>query len=335
MEAAAAGAEMPRLLIVHGGEPLLIDQRVAAWRVAAERLAQVQVCRAPATLREAADALGAQSLFETEQMMLLVDPLQVSERASRAAGSPDELAQLVVANSRWGHICVQIHRLLPLTHPLIARGMEAGGTIAAYAQLRPGEVRGWLVTRLRERGVRLDEAGVAHLLACCGRDLSLLDHEVSKLRVYGRGGPVAGEAVRRLVGGGELVAVWDVIDRLLEPRHGRGAAAIAQLLEEGGSSPVSLITLLSAQVSDLLLVRQMARAGHGSPDEVGSELGLPRWRAERLCRQAERATSGQLAVWLSSLQELDARLKDGQINGADGLRSVGLRMAASFSGRHL
>jgi DNA polymerase III delta subunit len=106
-------------------------------------------------------------------------------------------------------------------------------------------------------------------------------------------------------------------------------------LLDGGASPVSLISVLSGQISDLLLVRQMIQAGSGGPDDVAREMGVPRWRADRLCRQARQVRGGQLARWLRSLHRLDVQLKDGRISGADGVRSLGLAMAASFEGRGL
>jgi DNA polymerase III delta subunit len=134
--------------------------------------------------------------------------------------------------------------------------------------------------------------------------------------------------VRVLAGGSEQLATWDVVERLLTPPHGRGAAAVDTLIEDG-VSPVYLLSILAGQLREVLAAAEVLRSGGGSP-AVAARLGLPPWRAERLVRWAGRISPEMLVDWLRRLQRLDAGVKAGELDDTSGLRAFALRASGEL-----
>src|SRR5258706_7161301 len=110
------------------------------------------------------------------------------------------------------------------------------------------------------------------------------ENEVAKLGAYAAGRQALSvEEVTRLVGGDEQVEVWGVLDRLLGPAPGAGAAAVDGGLG-GGMSSQYLIATMGGQIRDLLEAQEVLRERRGGAAALASALGIPPWKAERLPR---------------------------------------------------
>ena len=118
------------------------------------------------------------------------------------------------------------------------------------------------------------------------------------------------ETVRRVVGGAEAVEVWNVLERLLGPQPGRGAAAAADLVEEGRSTQ-HIIATLAGQLGELRRAQFLLGSRRiGRPP--GNQLRIPEWRAERLVRQARTVPPAVVERWMRQLQAIDVAIKAGE-----------------------
>jgi DNA polymerase III subunit delta len=327
----AAPAE---LLLVHGEERFLVDREARAWLAAARAQSasdlSVEVVEAPSRLDGLRRSLIEVPFLDARRHILVRDPPQLAERLRRGADSVEDLAAALETRAPTTSVCLVVHARVAAANPVLKAVHRLRGSVSEHPPPRGRELRAWVERGARERGLRLPRGAVDHLLLAVGADLGRMDGELAKLAAFAAGGRAVSLAdVRALVGGAEQVAVWDVVERLLSPTPGRGAAAVEALLTDG-VAPLHLLSVLAGQVRDLLAVKEVLVAGGGSA-AVAGRLGLPPWRAERLARWAGRVGSEQLVDWLRRLQRLDAGVKLGELDDGAALRSFALRAAGDLA----
>jgi DNA polymerase-3 subunit delta len=324
------------LLLIHGEERFLVDREARAWlaaaRAASDSELSVEVIDAPARLDGLRRSLIEVPFLDARRHVLVRDPPQLAERLRRGADSAEALATALETRSPTTSVCLVAHVKVTPAHPVLKAVQRLRGSISEHPLLRGRELRSWVDRGVAQRRLRLPRGAVDHLLLVAGPDLGRLENELDKLAALSAGGRAASlDDVRRLAGGSEQVAAWDVVERLLTPPPGRGAAAVEALLADG-ASPLYLIAILAGQFRDLLAAKEALAAGGGTA-AVAGRLGLPPWRAERLVRWAARVTPEQLVDWLRRLQRIDAGVKAGELDDAAALRAFALGAAGELAGR--
>jgi DNA polymerase-3 subunit delta len=324
-------ATLPPLLLIHGEERHLVDAEAHRWLDAARSQSSsdlnIEVIDAPSKLDQVRRSLIEMPFLDPVRHVMVRDAPQLTERARRGADPPDLLATALRERSPTTLVCLVVHGKVAATNAVLAAVRELGGRMSFHASVRGRDLRTWLETRLREAGLRLPPNAVQHMLTATNGDLGVLENEVAKLRAYAAGGQtLTAEEVVRLVGGDEQIEVWGVLDRLLGPAPGAGAAAVDSGLG-GGMSSQYLIATMSGQIRDLLEAQEILRERPGGAGALASALGAPPWKAERMARQALVVPGEVLEGWLRALQRLDADVKGGRVEDAGALRSFALRAA--------
>lgn len=324
-------AATPPLLLIHGEERHLVDAEAHHWLDAARAQSNsdlnIEVMDAPSKLDQVRRSLTEMPFLDPLRHVMVRDAPQLSERGRRGADPPDLLVAALRDRSPTTVVCLVVHAKVAATNPVFTAVRDIGGQISYHGPVRGRELRAWLDTRLRAAGLRLPPDAVQHMLTASNGDLGVLDNEVAKLRAYAAGRQaLAAEEVIRLVGGDEQIEVWGVLDRLLGPTPGAGAAAVDDGLG-GGMSSQYLIATMGGQIRDLLAAQEALRERRGGPAALAGALGVPPWRAERLARQAAAVPGEVLEGWLRALQQLDADVKGGRVDDGSALRSFSLRAA--------
>ncbi|MGO8687166.1 MAG: DNA polymerase III subunit delta [Candidatus Dormibacteria bacterium] len=312
------GAGSAELLLVHGDDRHRVDEAVRAWRLqAAEAQLGVEVVDAPAPLERIRSSLAETPLIDPRRYLLIRDPPQLAG-GRRSGDAGRALAEALELRAPSTSVCLVAHQTVPASHPVVAAVTRLGGEVRACNLLRARDAREWAERAAADRGVQLRPGGLDHLLSVAGSDLGVVATELDKLRAYSGGEPVEAETVRRVVGGAEALEVWSVLERLLGPQPGRGAAAAAELVDEGRSTQ-HLIATLAGQLGELRRAQSLLAAG-GSTARLATQLRIPEWRAERLSRQARAVPPGVVEGWLHQLQAIDAGIKAGE---ADDRQAMG------------
>ena len=319
------------LLLVHGEERHLVDTEARAWLDAARAQCSsdlnVEVIDAPSKLDQVRRSLMEVPFLDPVRYLMVRDAPQLSERARKGADSAEVLAAALEERSPSTSVCLVAHGRVAAANPVLQAIPRLGGRVSYHPELKGRDLRAWLEERLRTRGLRLARPSVDHLLATSGGDLGVLENEIAKLLAYAGGrAALSAEEVERLAGGEEQVEVWALLDRLLAPRPGRGAAAVDHALS-GGLSTQYLLATLSGQLRDLLLAQELLRERRGGPAALAQAMGVPPWRAERLARQAGTVPGDVIEDWLHALQRIDAEVKAGRLDDQGALRSFALRAA--------
>ncbi len=298
------------LLLVHGDDRHRVDDEVRAWRqqaVGAEL--GVELIDAPAPLERIRTSLAEVPLIDPRRYLLIRDPPQLTG-GRRSGEGGRALAEALVLRAPSTSVCLVSHQAVPPTHPVAAAVVRLGGVVRGFSLLRARESREWAERAASARGLRLRPGGLDHLLRVAGSDLGLVATELDKLSAYAGGEPVDPETVRRVVGGAEAVEVWNVLERLLGPQPGRGAAAAADLVEEGRSTQ-HIIATLAGQLGELRRAQFLLGTG-GSAARLATQLRIPEWRAERLVRQARTVPPAVVERWMRQLQAIDVAIKAGE-----------------------
>jgi DNA polymerase-3 subunit delta len=324
--AAAAAA----LLLVHGEDRYRVDAEVRRWReIAAGAQLGVEVIDPPAPLDRLRSALAEVPLFDDRRYVLVRDPPQLGG-GRRAGEGGRELASALELRAPTTSVCLVCHQAVPPSHPVAAAVTRLGGQVLARPPLRGRELRAWAEAAAGTRGLRLGTAGIDHLLRVAGSDLGVLTSELDKLDAYRKGTTGAPDAVpmavlRDLVAGAEGVEVWNVLERLLGPDPGRGAAAALAMVEEGRSA-IYILATVAGQLSELRRVQALQESGV-TPAALAGKLGIPDWRADRLARQARAIPPQTVERWLRRLHQLDVAIKTGEADDRGGIGGFALEAA--------
>ena len=343
MSAGAARTGNPRtgpglaaaaLLLVHGEDRHRVDEEVRGWKLqAAEAELGVEVIDPPAPLDRVRSSIAELPLIDPRRYLLLRDPPQLGGGRRSGEGGKG-LAEALELRAPTTSVCLVSHLTVPPSHPVAAAVRRLGGVVRAFPLLKGRDVRAWAETAAAERGVRLRPGSLDHLLRVAGSDLGVVAAELDKLSAYAGGEPVDVPTMRRVVGGAESVEVWNVLERLLGPEPGRGAAAAADLVDEGRSTQ-HLIATLAGQLSELRRAQALLGEGLSAAGLVG-QLRIPEWRADRLARQARTVAPAVVEGWLRQLQAIDAGIKAGETDdrqAVDGFALGAARVVARSRAR--
>jgi DNA polymerase-3 subunit delta len=343
--ASDATSRGPSLLLVHGEDRHRVDEEVARWRdsTRATELG-VEVIDPPAPIERVRTALAEIPLIDERRYVLLRDPPQVAGGRRSGEGGRD-LAAALELRAPSTALCIVAHQQIPASHPVLAAVSRLGGTVLQRSPLRGRELRDWIGRAVAARGVSLPPGGVEHLLRMTGADLGVIANELDKLSAYEAaaesggvarapgGAPPASridlEGLRRLVGGGEGVEVWNVLERLLGAEPALGASAAIAMMDEG-RSPIYLLATIAGQLSELRRAQALLADGLAAA-ALAARLHIPEWRAERLARQARALDPETLESWLRRLHALDVAIKSGEADDRQGVAGFALAAARSVA----
>ncbi len=270
MGAAATGSEPQRsgpsggeggsaeLLLVHGDDRFRVDDEVRRWGAAAGAEMGVDVVDPPAPIERIRAGIAETPFIDPRRYLLIRDPPQLGGR--RGDEGARALAAALELRAPTTSVCLVCHETVPASHPVLAAVTRLGGHILLCRQLRSRDLREWVDRAAAARDLRLRAGGMEHILRVAGSDLGVVSAELDKLAAHADGQIVDLETVRLLTGGSETLEVWAVLERLLGPRPGLGAAAVADLVEEGRSTQ-HLIATLAGQLHELRQVQGLVLSG--------------------------------------------------------------------------
>jgi DNA polymerase-3 subunit delta len=188
------------------------------------------------------------------------------------------------------------------------RAAAAAGRTVAFEALEAGEMRRWAREEASAYGKSLRPDALAYLVSVAEGDLSFLLGSVAKACLYaGEANEVDLAAVREVVSATPQGTIFNLVDAAGEGDAARALVLLRRLLD-GGEAPLRLSYLLTRQVRLLLWARLLVAEGRSSA-EVGRQLGLPGFVAERLLRQMQRFDTDRLEEALEELLAVDVRLK--------------------------
>lgn len=185
-------------------------------------------------------------------------------------------------------------------------------------------LRKWVLGKFGAEKIRITSQTLDTFLTMTGNDMSHISTETEKLISFaGTGGTIRTEDVEALTSEileGKIFRMLDLI-----AQHERKAALdLYNDLLELKEAPVKILVLLMRQFNRLLLVRSILDQG-GSAGNVMEALGLQRWQADPLIRQARGFTLESLRASVERCVDMQERAQSGRIDMRLGLELLILR----------
>jgi len=306
---AAEAGRTPSVVLVHGAEPVLLDDVAAVVS-----RALFPDPGAAALAREALDAreAGADTIVRAALTLpFLADRRLVIARGvetlTAKAGEP--LAAYVGAPN-------------PSTVLLLLAGVELGrghwllravSPAAVVALPRPvgRALVTWLQARAGAAGYELGDAAAALLVELVGDDLTALAGEVPKAALAG--GPdnrrVTTREVHAVVGAQRLRHVFDLTRAVIARDLGAAQAVLGALLA-AGEEPFAVLGMLAREARSVWQAREWLGEGRRE-DEVARLLQRPPAAAAAVLALARSMSDGAAARQLARCWEVERRLKLG------------------------
>jgi DNA polymerase III subunit delta len=306
---AAAAGRTPPVALVHGAEPVLLEDVVAAVsRALFSDPGEAALSREVLDAREA----GAESIVRSALTLPFlggrrlviargVDALsaKAGEALAAYAGAPNPstvLLLLVGADLAAGHWLI---RAVP------------PGAVVALPRPTGRALVSWLRTRAVAEGYELGEDAAALLVELIGDDLTALVGEVAKAALAG--GPdnrrVTASEVRAVVGAHRLRHIFD-LTRAVAERDLGGAQGVLGALLGAGEEPLAVLGMLAREARSVWQAREWLGEGRRE-DEVARLLRRPPPAAAAVVALARSLPDGAAARRLARCWEVERRLKLG------------------------
>ena len=312
-----ATGRIPRLLLIHGPEPLLVDEIVerlvaTIFPDAAGLACNREVLYADTLTADALVSAGlGLALFGGRRLVLVrslaeaparaLDRLRGAIEGARAhpGGWPGEGTTVTLLASGADRRSPAL-RVLPESERVEVRP-PTGRAVA-----------GWLRARARAAGLDLAPAAAEALVGLVGEDLSRLAGEVEKAALFaGEDGRVTEEVVRALAGESRVRQYWELSQALEEADRVKAVRVLAELLA-AGEEPTVLLAQIVGHLRDVWRVK----AGLAERRDVREITRLlprarPPFAVERLMGRATAVSAERLQAAIGRCFDVELRLKSG------------------------
>jgi DNA polymerase-3 subunit delta len=306
---AAAAGRTPPVVLLHGAEPVLLEDAVAAVS-----RALFPDPGAAALSREVLDAkeAGAETIVRSALTLPFLGGrrLVIVRGVDALAAKPGEpLAAYAGAPNPSTVLLLLAGAELAPGHWLI-RAVPAAAVVALPRPTGRALV-GWLRTRAVSEGYELGEDAAALLVELVGEDLTTLAGEVGKAALAG--GPdnrrVTAREVRAVVGAHRLGHIFD-LTRAVAERDLGGAQGVLGALLAAGEEPLAVLGMLAREARSVWQAREWLGEGRRE-DEVARLLRRPPPAAAAVVALARALPDGAAARRLARCWEVERRLKLG------------------------
>ena len=197
--------------------------------------------------------------------------------------------------------------------------------IVSFEPLEDRELSQWIARTLQRQGKKISMAACQKLWFSAGRDMILLENEISKLAAYaGDREEVTEEDVNRVCVHSTEYKVYDLTDALLSGQGSRAMGLLDALLREG-EDRLGLLPMLGRQCRQLKYLKAMAAAGFQT-DEMASKLGIPAFAVRKNLALARNYSLQQLSQMARWCLDTEYQVKSGRMMDVGSLEYVMLRI---------
>ena len=190
----------------------------------------------------------------------------------------------------------------------LLKAAQEHGKVMQFTLPRGAAVKTWIENRAKSTGVKIAPEAASMLADYIGNHLRLLANEIDKLATYvGRGATIEADDVRKLSAQVQEARVFDLTDALAERNRKKALDLLHDLLADG-EPPLRLISIITSQVRNLLLVKELTGEGL-RVSQIVTATGMAPFVAEKAARQVGKFSASQLEGAYRQLLATDAALK--------------------------
>lgn len=299
------------VVLVRGGEPLLVDRAVDRLAALAKEHAaavqglpvdQVEVetsqLEAAGYTRGTLDVIASPSLFGEHRHAVI----NAAEAASDAF-IEDALAYLATAGQEVGDVTLVIrHEKGTRGKKLLDAIAKAGYPVVTCEQIkRDADKVDFVKKEFDDAGRRATQAAVHALVEALGSDLRELASGCAQL-VADTTGTITPDVVAKYYGGRVEATGFRVADAAVAGQTTEAVTLLRHALETG-VDPVPLVAVLAMKLRALAKVSTVR--GRGNP----GDLGMAPWQVDRARRELRGWTPEGLATAITAVADADAQVK--------------------------
>ncbi len=223
------------------------------------------------------------------------------------AGFEKALAEAIPGMCEATVLIVLVDEELPASSPLLKAALEHGKVIQSTLP-KGAALESWIKKRAQGIGIKMSAEAVKLLADFIGNQLRLLANELDKLATYvGAGGTIEASHVRLLCAEVQEARVFDLTDALAQRNRTEALNLLHDLLADG-LHPLALLPIITSQVRNLLLVKELATNGLRAA-QIATALGSSPFVIEKALRCMSKFSVAQLENTYRQLLDTDAALK--------------------------
>ncbi|HHU75332.1 MAG TPA: DNA polymerase III subunit delta [Firmicutes bacterium] len=207
----------------------------------------------------------------------------------------------------------------------IVKIVEKAGKLVDFPLLRGAALLRWVEGRLAQENLQADEDAAQELVERTGENLTLLDNEIRKIKLYTKGkGIVSAELVRELVPGGSQGNVFQLTDAIGR-KNMEEAVKYLDGIRAQGEHPLIILAMIARQFRLLFQLGSLGNKNY-SRREILALLKVQPFLLNKLQDQVKNYTLHSIARIIFYLKETDVAIKSGQIDAEDALEQMILRL---------
>jgi DNA polymerase-3 subunit delta len=306
---AVQAGQAPPVALLHGPEPFLLDDAIAALsRALFPDPSALALGREILEARET----GAEAIVRSALMLPWMGArrLGVGRGAGALSAKQGEALAAYVASPNPSTVLLLLaDEILDASHWLL-KTLPAAAVVPALPPTGR-QLAGWLRSRARADGFEVSEEAASLLVELSGEDLTQLLGEVEKCALVGgaQNKRVDVSEVRAVVGEHRLHGIFE-LTRALVRRDAATALMLLDSLLNAGEDPLGVLAMLAREVRAAWQAAEALRRGR-APEEIARGLRRPAAAAAALVERARTLAPAAGARALRRCWEAERRLKLG------------------------
>lgn len=279
-----------------------------------------------AEIRRAAETLP----FMAEKRLIVVRDYPMIGPSSRGSGldTRQEAAELELLTRRFPETsCLVFLQRVAVDREKAAWKLLSGkADIVEFARLSEDELAAQLAKMAKLGGCAISRDVARYMIQYCSDDLEMLNHEMEKVCSHAvTGSGISRQDIEAVCVQSQESKVFQVIDNLFAGQ-GREAMRKLRTMTQDDTDSMALLSLIERQAR---LMAAAKAAGRGADARaLSSQLGVKPFVMESAARQANRWTSGDLALIVSMCVDADMSIKQGLADNQAAVELLSMRVVA-------
>jgi DNA polymerase-3 subunit delta len=211
-----------------------------------------------------------------------------------------------------GNICVLVvsageDRATKAVAASLSKVVKAVGEVIDASPGQGRQRSDWLMSRIRESGVKLDAAATKSIVEHLGEDVARLGPILEMLEsAYGEGGKIGIDELLPFLGDTGTVPPWDLTDALDKGKGDLAVAALHRMMDAGARHPLAILSTLHRHYGGML---RLDGAEVRSGDEAASILKMSPYPAKKILEQSRRLGHERIVRAIELIADADANLR--------------------------
>lgn len=271
------------------------------------------------TLMETVPFMGGKNVIIVRGTALFRPRKAGSTEQSEAADKLDErLLETISTMPDYTHVILSTTEKVDKRRKLF-KTVEKVGAVVEVANLKPKDVRGWLIAKLSELNKKMASDAMEYFLEVISImpqvSLGFLHNELEKVALFiGKKTMISKDDLMEIMSAIPEISIFSMIDAVSNKQMGKALQLVGEQVRSG-EHPLKLVSLLARQVRLLWQAKVMAQEGYGSR-QIAEKLGLVPFIGEKMLKQSKNFREEVLKQASLALATADYGLKSGKANNA-------------------